>query len=105
TSCLDLRERYEHVVLLRTLSKFVARAGVRCGALIAAPEINAFLGNVLPPYTFPAPSIELVLEALTKDALRVFDERVAVIKRERERLAQALQDAPQVRDVYRSDAN
>ena len=28
---LELRNRYEHVVLLRTLSKFVSLAGVRCG--------------------------------------------------------------------------
>ena len=51
-SCLHLRERYEHVVLLRTLSKCVALAGARCGALIAAPEVIEFLGGVLPPYTF-----------------------------------------------------
>src|SRR5690606_33861118 len=57
-SYLDLRAAHEHVVLLRTLSKFVSLAGVRCGALIAAREVIDFLGNVLPPYTFPTPSIE-----------------------------------------------
>ena len=34
---LDLRNRYEHVVLLRTLSKFVSLAGVRCGLIVGAP--------------------------------------------------------------------
>ena len=102
---LELRQRHEHVVLLRTLSKFVSLAGVRCGALIAAPEVVEFLGNVLPPYTFPTPSIELVLKALTRDSLRVSEERVALLKRERARLGEALLDAPQVREVYPSDAN
>ena len=100
-----LRVRYEHVVLLRTLSKFVSLAGVRCGLLIAAPEVIEFSQNVLPPYTFPTPSIEHVLQALSADSLRVSEERVALLKRERARLSAALANVPQVRKVYPSDAN
>jgi histidinol-phosphate aminotransferase len=102
---LDLRNRYEHVVLLRTLSKFVSLAGVRCGLIVGAPELIEFAQVVLPPYTFPTPSIELVQEALSQDSLRVSEERVALIKRERERLASALADVPQVVNVFPSDAN
>jgi histidinol-phosphate aminotransferase len=102
---LDLRNRYEHVVLLRTLSKFVSLAGVRCGLLVAAPELVEFAEVVLPPYTFPTPSIELVQQALSKDSLRVSEERVSVLKRERTRLAAALRDVPQILQVYPSDAN
>jgi histidinol-phosphate aminotransferase len=102
---LDLRQRYEHVVLLRTLSKYVALAGARCGAVIAAPELIEFLGNVLPPYTFPTPSIELVVEALSADSLRVAEERIGLLKRERRRLAEALRVLPDVLKVYPSDAN
>jgi histidinol-phosphate aminotransferase len=102
---LDLRNRYEHVVLLRTLSKFVSLAGVRCGLIVAAPEVIEFAQNVLPPYTFPTPSIELVLQALSTDSLRVSEERVALLKRERTRLSAALEGVPRVRKVYPSDAN
>ena len=102
---LDLRNRYEHVVLLRTLSKFVSLAGVRCGLIVGTPELIEFAQVVLPPYTFPTPSIELVQEALSQDSLRVSEERVATIKRERERLASALRDVPRVVKVYSSDAN
>jgi histidinol-phosphate aminotransferase len=102
---LDLRNRYEHVVLLRTLSKFVSLAGVRCGLIVATPELIEFAQVVLPPYTFPTPSIELVQQALSHDSLRVSEERVAVLKRERERLSAALQNVPQVVQVYPSDAN
>lgn len=104
-SCLELCERYEHVVLLRTLSKFVALAGARCGIVIGAERLVHFLGNVLPPYTFPTPSIELVLEALSKDSLRVAKERISLIVSERERLARTLEDLPNVARVYPSDAN
>ncbi len=102
---LDLRARYEHVVLLRTLSKFVSLAGVRCGLVVAAPELVEFLQVVLPPYTFPTPSIELVAQALSQDSLRVSEERVQVLKRERDRLSAALREVPQVVQVYPSDAN
>jgi histidinol-phosphate aminotransferase len=102
---VELRNRFEHVVLLRTLSKFVSLAGVRCGLLVADPELVEFAQKVLPPYTFPTPSIEHVLEALTDDSLRVSQERVALLKRERERLAEALLAVPLVVKVYRSDAN
>jgi histidinol-phosphate aminotransferase len=102
---LDFRERYEHVVLLRTLSKFVSLAGVRCGLIVAAPELIEFAQVVLPPYTFPTPSIELVQQALSKDSLRVSEERVALIKQERERLSEALRNVPHVLNVYPSDAN
>ena len=102
---LELRKRYEHVVLLRTLSKFVSLAGVRCGLIVGAPELIEFAQVVLPPYTFPTPSIELVQQALSQDSLRVSEERVSVLKRERTRLSAALHDVPQVVQVYSSDAN
>jgi histidinol-phosphate aminotransferase len=102
---LELRNRYEHVVLLRTLSKFVSLAGVRCGLIVGAPELIEFAQVVLPPYTFPTPSIELVDQALSVDSLRVSEERVSMLKNERARLAAALRDVPQVVLVYPSDAN
>lgn len=99
-----LRQRHD-IVRLRTLSKFVSLAGVRCGALIAAPRLIEFLGNVLPPYTFPTPSIELVLKALSTDSLGVSDERITVLRRERARLARALGAVPQVTRVWPGDGN
>jgi len=100
----ELRQRYD-VVRLRTLSKFVSLAGVRCGALIASSRLIEFLGNVLPPYTFPTPSIELVLEALSADSLGVSSDRVAMLRNERARLARALSTSPGVSRVWPSDGN
>ena len=99
-----LRQRYG-AVRLRTLSKFVSLAGVRCGALISAPRLIEFLGNVLPPYTFPTPSIELVLNALSSDSLGVSGERITVLRRERARLANALAKSPAITRIWPSDGN
>ena len=100
-----LRERYQHVVVLRTLSKFVALAGARCGALLGAPELIGYLQNVLPPYTFPTPSIEIVLAALQPESLAFARERIAQIRSERERLSNELAALPGVIEVLPSQAN
>jgi len=101
----ELRARFDHVVVLRTLSKFVALAGARCGVVLAAPEVVRFLENVLPPYTFPTPSIEIVLEALTESSLAVARERIALTLSERVRLGNALATLDDVLEVYPSQAN
>ena len=101
----DLLARFEHVVVLRTLSKFVALAGARCGALIARPIVVGFLEKVLPPYTFPTPSIEIVLAALEQESLVVASERISETRAERDRLSQALAGLDNVAEVYPSQAN
>ncbi|HUF72400.1 MAG TPA: histidinol-phosphate transaminase [Gammaproteobacteria bacterium] len=100
-----LLERFEHVVVLRTLSKFVALAGARCGVVIGAPSLIGFLENVLPPYQFPTPSIEIVLEALKPGSLAVARERIAETLAERERLRRGLAALGTVIEVYPSQAN
>ena len=100
-----LQEDNDHLVLLRTLSKFVSLAGVRCGALIGTPKLIELLGSVLPPYTFPTPSIELVLEALSEDSLETSKERIVLLRNERARLAGALINIPTITRVWPSDAN
>jgi histidinol-phosphate aminotransferase len=101
----SLQEINDHVVSLRTLSKFVSLAGVRCGAVIGAKKLISFLENVLPPYTFPTPSIELVLKALDEDSLSVSKEKTCSILRERSRLKDELLKFSIVEKVWPSDAN
>jgi histidinol-phosphate aminotransferase len=101
----ELLNRFENVVVLRTLSKFVALAGARCGALIAAPVVVRFLENVLPPYTFPTPSIEIVIAALQEDSLTVARERINETRNERDKLSRALAKLDDVVEVYPSQAN
>ena len=104
-SARQFQKRFDHLVLLRTLSKFVSLAGVRCGAIIAAEPVIDFLARVLPPYTFPTPSIELVSRALGEASLTVSAERAQILRRERDRLEEALNALPEVEKLWPSDAN
>jgi len=100
-----LQDRFDHVIVLRTLSKFVSLAGVRCGAVLARNTVIQFLERVLPPYTFPTPSIELVCQTLGQDVLPVSEQRIGIIRAERARLESAFASFAHVEKAWPSDAN
>ena len=104
-SLIQEMRHYPALVILRTLSKAYGLAGARCGAVIAAPEIIDLLRTIIPPYALAQLSIEAVFRTLQADHLAVAAERVGTIKRERERLAQALRLKGEVLKVWPSEAN
>ena len=104
-SLIGRLDAFPNLVVLRTLSKAYALAGARCGVLIAATEIVELLRRIIPPYGMPAPSSEAVLTALEAPRLATLRERIALLRRERARLAQALAALPIVRKVWPSEAN
>ncbi|MDL1880310.1 histidinol-phosphate transaminase [Gammaproteobacteria bacterium PRO2] len=101
----ELLGQHANIIVLRTLSKAMSLAGVRCGALLAAPELVALLGCVLPPYTFPAPCAEAVERCLEPGNAAEWRRRVERLRSERSRLAAALERLPDIRRVWPSDAN
>jgi len=94
-----------NLVVLRTLSKALGLAGVRCGALLGPPELVELLGRVLPPYCFPTTSQDAVLALLTPAAGAEMERRRALILAERRRLLAALPAIPGIDRVWPSDAN
>lgn len=97
--------RFSNLVVLRTLSKAYGLAGARVGSLIAAPEIVALLSKVIPPYSIPQLTIEAVLATLAGPQLAIQRERVAQVRRERERLRAALSEKKSVMNIWPSAAN
>ncbi|MDQ7017817.1 MAG: histidinol-phosphate transaminase [Robiginitomaculum sp.] len=95
----------QNLVVLKTLSKAYGLAGARLGTMIAnAPVIN-LLRKVLPPYPLPSPVITEVLSALAPVNMAIFNERIARIKAERERLYTALLGSEDVQKIWPSAAN
>jgi histidinol-phosphate aminotransferase len=97
--------RFPNLVVLRTLSKAYGLAGARVGSLIAAPEIVALLGKVIPPYSIPQLTIEAVLATLGEGQLAIQRERVAQVRAERGRLSAALVSCKPVQRLWPSVAN
>jgi histidinol-phosphate aminotransferase len=100
-SYIDRLPRHDHVLLMRTLSKF-GLAGVRIGYLVGRTALVAEVDKVRPPYNVSVLNAEAALFAL--EHADVFDAQAAELRAQRSRVLQALQAMPAVR-AWRSDAN
>lgn len=101
----NLLADFDNIIVLRTLSKAMGLAGVRCGALLAPPAVTALLGCVLPPYTFATVCAEAVQRCLEPANADEWQRRISRLKSERERLAQGLAQCTLIRRVWPSEAN
>ena len=104
-SATTLLGAHANVAVLRTLSKAHALAAARIGVVVGGAELVAVLQRCQAPYPVPTPCADLALEGLSDTALEQTRERVAVVRRERERLLYALARIPGVRRVYPSQGN
>jgi histidinol-phosphate aminotransferase len=104
-SATTLVGAHANIAVLRTLSKAHALAAARIGAVIGEADLIAVLQRCQAPYPVPTPSADLALEGLSDAALAQTRERVATVRRERERLQYALARVPGVRRVYPSQGN
>ncbi len=97
--------RHANLVVLRTLSKAWGLAGARVGALLADARVVALLRKLMPPYPLPAPCVDIALRTLTVQGEQATRERIAIVRAERERMADALARIRCVREVLPSQAN
>ena len=104
-SLTDYIDSVRNLVILRTLSKAYALAGVRGGALIANPAVIELLLKVLPPYPIARPVETAILNALAPSAMAVHARRLDETIFERNRLAENLAKSQFVKTVFPSDTN
>jgi histidinol-phosphate aminotransferase len=102
---LELLERFENLVVLRTLSKALGLAGVRCGALLGRAPLVELLGRLLPPYCFPTLSQMAVQGCLEPAVQAEMQRRQSIIRDQRPRMAAALAGAAGITRVWPSEAN
>ena len=105
SSAIELNERFENLIVLRTLSKALAHAGARCGSLIGPTELIAMMNALQAPYALATPVVECVEDALQAESLREAETWIGEIIAERERLTTALRGFKYVRRVFPSAAN
>ncbi len=104
TTCAWLAE-YPQLVILRTLSKAFALAGLRCGFTLANSDIIELLSKVIAPYPISAPVAEIASNALSLEGLQQVSVRVQETNVLREQLNQWLQAQSWCIKVYPSHAN
>jgi histidinol-phosphate aminotransferase len=104
-STVELLDRYPNLVVLRTLSKALAFAGARCGAVMGPPDVIRILNAIQAPYAMSTPVVECVEDALQSAAIDEARGRIAEIVAERERLMAAMDAFECVEKVWPSAAN
>lgn len=104
-SAAALIDRHDNLVVLRTMSKAWAAAGLRCGAVLAQPGLIALLRRVIAPYPLPSPVIALALRMLQDDMLARQRELLAEVAGSKRALLEALAGRPFLREIIPGEAN
>ena len=105
TSAVSLIERYPHLVVIRTLSKAFGLAAVRCGFILASPNVMQYVSKLIPPYPMPDCSSQIVLEALSNERVAVMKQATAKLVEIRNQFAAELMQFDFIEHVYPSSTN
>lgn len=98
-------DEYPNLVVLRTLSKAFALAGLRCGFTLANEEIIGLLLKVIAPYPLSTPVADIAAQALSPQGIVAMRERVAEILVNRQFLVSELKKVACVEAVFDSETN
>jgi histidinol-phosphate aminotransferase len=96
---------YENLVVLRTLSKAWAAAGLRCGAVLAQPSVISLLQRVIAPYPLPSPVVSLALRMLEDDVLEKQKNLLHELRINKQILLDKLVNLSFIQDLYPGEAN
>lgn len=99
---LDLAT-FPNLVILQTFSKAWGSAGIRLGMAFSSPQVISVLNKIKYPYNINKLTQERALQILENSAQ--VKEWVAVLLRERNRIAEIIKNLPSVKKLYPSDAN
>ena len=98
-------DAHANLVILRTLSKSHAAAGLRCGVAVARSDVTALLQKVLAPYPLAQPVVDAALTILSAKSQSVLAAKRRDIVTRRDLVAATLAACPDVVKVFPSDAN
>ena len=81
---------HANLVELRSLSLAYGLAGARVGAALGQAQTLARLADVVEPYALPEPLVRLAMQALDPSRMIETAERIASVRRERERMVREI---------------
>jgi histidinol-phosphate aminotransferase len=96
---------HDNLVVLRTLSKAWASAGLRCGTVLAQPVVIELLRRIITPYPLPSPVVDLARRLLGYEALHRHQQLLADVARNKKLLIQQLEGRSFLRQLFPGEAN
>lgn len=104
-SASSLLGQYPQLVVLRTLSKAWAAAGVRCGTVIADVAVISLLQRVIAPYPLAATAVDAALQAISGDAISRQQRLLEMVREGKRDLLEFLTKCDWVRELWEGEAN
>ncbi|MBS0883623.1 histidinol-phosphate transaminase [Pantoea sp. JGM49] len=98
-------KEYPHLVILRTLSKAFALAGLRCGFTLANKPVIDLLMKVIAPYPLATPVADVAGQALSEEGIALMRKHVAELNANRAWLFEQLPQLNMVQQVFPSETN
>ncbi|BAH83315.1 histidinol-phosphate transaminase [Candidatus Ishikawella capsulata] len=96
---------HPNLVVLRTLSKAFALAGLRCGFTLANPLVINLLLKVIAPYPLSTLVADIASQVLNTKGIEMMRQRVNEITNNRSWLYKKLTECPYVEKIFPSEAN
>ncbi|MCB1557748.1 MAG: histidinol-phosphate transaminase [Alphaproteobacteria bacterium] len=104
-SVVPLIEKFENLVVLRTLSKAYAAAGLRAGVAIGNSAVIDVMKKVLAPYPVAQVVADEICKILTEANIKRLREKIAETVARRDRLVSEFLKLDDVVSIYPSEAN
>jgi histidinol-phosphate aminotransferase len=96
---------YPNLVILRTLSKAFALAGLRCGFTLASSDVIQSIMKVIAPYPVPEPVAQIAAQALSPKGLEQMSKQVVYLQQQRHAVKQRLSQFPGLELIGDDKAN
>lgn len=104
-SAIPLIAQHPQLVVLRTLSKAWASAGLRCGIVLAQPPVIGLLQRVIAPYPLASPVTALALRVLQPDMRLRQQKLLREIGENKKQLLSLLKKSSLALDLWPGEAN
>lgn len=104
-SAIELMQQWPQLVVLRTLSKAWAAAGLRCGVVIADPAVIGLLQRVIAPYPLASVAVDAAIKAVSGECINRQQNFVKMVRRGRADLYGFLSKCDWVKEIWNGEAN
>ncbi|MBQ4850241.1 histidinol-phosphate transaminase [Pseudoalteromonas sp. MMG012] len=104
-SCALLIKDFNNLVVLRTLSKAFALAGLRTGFMLGAKNTLAPVRKVIAPYPVSTVVAQIAANALCSDAITQMRRQVVILNKAKATLIDWLEQSPAVSKILSGEGN
>lgn len=104
-SAVELMEKWPQLVILRTLSKAWAAAGLRCGVVIADPAVIGLLQRVIAPYPLASVAVDAAIKAISGESINLQQQFVQTVRQGKTDLYEFLSNCDWVSEIWNGEAN